>query len=58
MRTLTGLSGEYVTFDQKDQNAISHSNFNWNSLTEKIDDFFELVTLFGRSDISRRVSFD
>ena len=23
MRTLTGLSGEYVTFDQNEQNAIS-----------------------------------
>ena len=59
MRTLTRLYG-YVAFDQNGPNAISHSNSNFclEHLTGKIDGFDGLVTLFKRSDKSRKVSFD
>ena len=47
-----------VTVDEKGQNAISHSKFLLEHLTEKIDGFYELVTLIEQSDKSGRVSFD
>ena len=53
MRTLTGLSGKCVAFDQNVRKCIFAIEFR----TEKIDDFNEQATLFERLDISGRFSF-
>ena len=44
MGTLTGLSGEYVTFDQNADSVISNNE----QLTFRTDSFERLVTLLGR----------
>ena len=62
MRTLTGLSGEYVRFDQnvrKGSFAIEFLSIKRKEQrTEKIDGFNGLATLFEPLDILGRVSFN
>ena len=48
MGTLTGLSGEYVTYDHNGQNC----NFGWLPLTWRIGSFRGLAVLFRRLDES------
>ena len=58
MRALTGLSGEYLTFEQNVRKCSFVFEFLSEQLTERIDDFYGLVTLIERLDESGGVSFD
>ena len=63
MRTLTGLSGEYVTFDQNVSKCKFEFEILFMNLTEKIDGFNQLEVLIvhfdklGRVNLEFRVNF-
>ena len=58
MRTLIGLSGEYVTFDQNIRKCNFVKEFLLEHLAWKIDGFNEIATLFEQLNESGRVSFN
>ena len=58
MRALTGMSGEYVTFEQNVRKCSFLFEFLLEHLTERIDGFYGLVTLIEQLDESGGVSFD
>ena len=58
MRTLTGLSGEYVTFDQNVQKSEVGTRILLMQLTENIDDFNKLVVLIVHFDERGRVNLE
>ena len=55
---MTGLSGEYVTFDQNGKKCNFVFEFLSEYLTERTDGFYGLMTLIKRLDKSGGVSFD
>ena len=63
MRTLTGLSGEYVTFDQNVSKCTFEFEVLLMLLTEKYDDFNHLEVLivhfdeFGKNNLEFHVNF-
>ena len=63
MRTLTGLSGEYVTFDQNVSKCMFEFEVLLMLLTEKIDDFNQLEVLIvhfdelGKNNLEFHVNF-
>ena len=58
MRTLTGLSGEYVTFDQNVSKCKFEFEVLLTLLTEKIDGFNQLEVLIVHFDELGKVNLE
>ena len=58
MRTLTGLSGAYVTFEQNMSKFKFGFQFLWLHLTGKIDGFYELTVLIVQFNESEMINLD
>ena len=58
MRTLTGLSGEYVTFDQNVSKCKFEFEVLLKLLTEKIDGFNQLEVLIVHFDELGKVNLE